>query len=490
MYLEKILELTPKTAEASTVPEPFGKPGGPGLWHHKDMQLPPYIQHVAHELVKSGHDESEAIHMAVGIVKNWARGHSGKGHVHPDVQAAAAKNIAKWEALKAQAHTEHAAKDAKDSKTTNQALEQVVALAKAYEREERGRVEQVGAYDKLKKALTPGTGPSAGETHQTGQKVWLDTVTRPGSPKVNNYDVAHQIGGTIQRLETTRQAHPWQLGGMLNPPIQTLHAAMVAMMEKNYELASQHLSNASAQLQQVNAGDAVDNDVRAHRNAVDDFVKYHPRTEGAYDVMPHRNVAPKKTKFKSHGVRIGPFNFQRGAIRNAASLDETVRLAAEAGRPAGTLQHAPAQTVQAGPPLPPGAKPPKPQDLVKLASDIEADGDDSPHTTAAVKHLRAGAMVLETGDNAGALRMLRSAQTDVAALMRDRQNDARDSMKGIAASGYGGTVPPAELSSMRSEMVRHMGKVGKARQHSARIAKHIDAIRRTRPAGVHGEAPH
>jgi HK97 family phage prohead protease len=69
------------------------------------MQLPAYIQHVAHELIGQGHDESRAVEMAVGIVKNWAAGHDGHGHhVHPDVQAAAAKNIAEWEALKAKAH--------------------------------------------------------------------------------------------------------------------------------------------------------------------------------------------------------------------------------------------------------------------------------------------------------------------------------------------------------------------------------------------------
>jgi HK97 family phage prohead protease len=95
---------TAETGTASTAPEPFGKPSGPGLWHHKGLQLPPYIQHVAHHLVAQGHDESKAIEMAVGIVRNWAEGHDGHGHkVHPDVQAAAAKNIAQWEADKARA---------------------------------------------------------------------------------------------------------------------------------------------------------------------------------------------------------------------------------------------------------------------------------------------------------------------------------------------------------------------------------------------------
>lgn len=105
-YLDKVLALTPQTPEASTVPKPFGSPSGPGLWHHKGMQLPPYIQHVAHALVSSGKSESEAIHMAVGIVKGWAAGHSSHGKVHPDVKAAAGKAIAQWEALKAKAHSE------------------------------------------------------------------------------------------------------------------------------------------------------------------------------------------------------------------------------------------------------------------------------------------------------------------------------------------------------------------------------------------------
>jgi len=93
---------TSHTAEASTVHEPLGRPGGPGLFHHKGLQLPAYIQHVAHHLVAQGHTVSQAIEMAVGIVRNWAHGHDGHGNrVHPDVQAAAVKAMAQWEADKA-----------------------------------------------------------------------------------------------------------------------------------------------------------------------------------------------------------------------------------------------------------------------------------------------------------------------------------------------------------------------------------------------------
>lgn len=99
---------TAETPIASTVHEPFGSPSGPGLFHVKGLELPAYIQHVAHRLVGQGHPRSQAIGMAVGIVRNWAHGHDGHGNnVHPDVQAAAAKAIAEWEAAKAAAHADN-----------------------------------------------------------------------------------------------------------------------------------------------------------------------------------------------------------------------------------------------------------------------------------------------------------------------------------------------------------------------------------------------
>lgn len=138
-FLERVLELTPMTAEASTVPSPIGRPGGPGLWKHKDLELPPYIQHVAKALMRDGHSESDAIHMAVGIVKNWARGHDGHGHhVHTDVRAAASGNVAKWEETRARAHAESAAHhteghDEHDDKVAaSGALDAIVELAQTY----------------------------------------------------------------------------------------------------------------------------------------------------------------------------------------------------------------------------------------------------------------------------------------------------------------------------------------------------------------------
>ena len=102
-----LITRTAETPIASTVHEPFGSPAGPGLFHVKGLQLPAYVQHVAHHLIGQGHPESKAIEMAVGIIRNWAHGHDGHGNaVHPDVQAAAVKAMAEWEAAKATAHAD------------------------------------------------------------------------------------------------------------------------------------------------------------------------------------------------------------------------------------------------------------------------------------------------------------------------------------------------------------------------------------------------
>ncbi len=82
------------SVEKASTPEPVGpKP----LWKKKGWKLPSYIEHIANALIKSGHDESEAVEMAVGIAKKWAR---GGGKVTADTRAAAQKAVAEWELKK------------------------------------------------------------------------------------------------------------------------------------------------------------------------------------------------------------------------------------------------------------------------------------------------------------------------------------------------------------------------------------------------------
>lgn len=110
-----LVKFTPRTPEASTVVQPTVPPGGPGLFHMKGHHLPPYIEHLYPHLVER-YGKHDAYRVAVGVVKKWAAGvnpggwktKSGKGkRTHPDVRAAAAKNVAAWEKERAEAHARH-----------------------------------------------------------------------------------------------------------------------------------------------------------------------------------------------------------------------------------------------------------------------------------------------------------------------------------------------------------------------------------------------
>lgn len=63
--------------------------------------LDPYVRAVARAFMTKGRSESEAIEMAIGVIRNWAE---GKGKVTAATRARAAKALASWNALKAKAH--------------------------------------------------------------------------------------------------------------------------------------------------------------------------------------------------------------------------------------------------------------------------------------------------------------------------------------------------------------------------------------------------
>jgi hypothetical protein len=104
-----------ETPIVSTVHHPLGREG---LWHTpskkvpEKQQLPAYlagrdIQNIAHALMRDqGLDRQTAIKFAVNAVKRWAKGRLGWGRrkVTPEVQQAAARAVAEWEALRASHH--------------------------------------------------------------------------------------------------------------------------------------------------------------------------------------------------------------------------------------------------------------------------------------------------------------------------------------------------------------------------------------------------
>lgn len=67
-------------------------------WVENSGSLPPYIRKLARAIEKDGHSLSEAIAIAIGRVKDWAK---GGGDVDADTQAKAGKALAQWEKLKA-----------------------------------------------------------------------------------------------------------------------------------------------------------------------------------------------------------------------------------------------------------------------------------------------------------------------------------------------------------------------------------------------------
>ena len=70
-------------------------------------QLPAYVQHVALAVEKTGKTKSQAIAIAIGTIKRWAR---GGGNVDANTRAAATKALAEWAAMKSKAHIKSAVK--------------------------------------------------------------------------------------------------------------------------------------------------------------------------------------------------------------------------------------------------------------------------------------------------------------------------------------------------------------------------------------------
>ena len=102
------LEFSKETGRLSVTPAPIGKYG---LWHVKGMQFPPYFQNVRNALIRNGHSVAEASQITWAAIRRWAHSQKTggeKGHVHPEVIAAARKALAGIAADQARAHAQHA----------------------------------------------------------------------------------------------------------------------------------------------------------------------------------------------------------------------------------------------------------------------------------------------------------------------------------------------------------------------------------------------
>jgi hypothetical protein len=102
------LELSAKTPALAVTPAPIGKPNGPGLWHVKGMEFPPYFQNVRNALIRNGHSTADASRITWGAIRRWAR---GGGHVHSEVREAARSALASISGKEARAHAQHDSKE-------------------------------------------------------------------------------------------------------------------------------------------------------------------------------------------------------------------------------------------------------------------------------------------------------------------------------------------------------------------------------------------
>ncbi|AYD86756.1 hypothetical protein SEA_MICRODON_9 [Streptomyces phage Microdon] len=74
--------------------------GTKDLFHTPGAELPGFVREVARALMRNGKSKSQAIQIAIGQIKKWARGGEG---VNADTVAKAQKALAQWEAAKAKA---------------------------------------------------------------------------------------------------------------------------------------------------------------------------------------------------------------------------------------------------------------------------------------------------------------------------------------------------------------------------------------------------
>jgi hypothetical protein len=99
--MEYVVDLSAETGRLAVTPAPYGKPGGPGLYGVAGQKHSDYFEAVVQALMrKRGMDKGRASAIAYGALRRWR---SGKGHVHPEVRAAASGALAE-EASKVHGH--------------------------------------------------------------------------------------------------------------------------------------------------------------------------------------------------------------------------------------------------------------------------------------------------------------------------------------------------------------------------------------------------
>lgn len=104
------LELSKKTPALVATPAPYGKPGGTGLYGVKGNKHSNYFEHVVQALLRHGMSKAKASRIAWAALRKWSAGKTSggeKGHIHPEVRAAAANALRGEASAEARAKRRH-----------------------------------------------------------------------------------------------------------------------------------------------------------------------------------------------------------------------------------------------------------------------------------------------------------------------------------------------------------------------------------------------
>lgn len=428
------------------------------------------------------------------MVKKWAQGvnpggwptKSGKGkRTHPDVQAAAARNIAEWEEKRARAHAQHAKTEAREGKTRkSQALAASdVQLA----------VRNLGS-----------DGPSANDhatslAHEVEEIGWdlsharvhVDTLGRKQDDATREFNAGHadhHLESALTkcaRLFATIRAHYPGEAAALDKLLQTRRAVGLARTAEN-KATTPHLA------------DTVAGNVTHAKVHLDMFRRAGSDEGRSYNLLHvtrHMDEAAEHLAKLIRHVRanypaearaldqVGSLRGELGLARVTAPGAQPWSVPSATGLPAaqyGLYQH-PSQTVSPSPPLPPGAPLPTPAEVRALLTRVPAAGEVS-LTNTVRKFLEAAAGKLERDDPIQALHALRGAQAAIYAAAKSGQADAGSSA--MTANMFA-RVPPAEQSSATVAMRQSVDRASAYRSLGVAVGGLADRIRRRYFHGIY-----
>jgi hypothetical protein len=97
--LAGVIGLSAETGRLAVTPAPYGKPGGPGLYHVKGLKHSDYLENIVHALMRKGMGKGKATAIARGSIRRWMIKSK-----HPEVRAAAGLAEGQEIAAQARAH--------------------------------------------------------------------------------------------------------------------------------------------------------------------------------------------------------------------------------------------------------------------------------------------------------------------------------------------------------------------------------------------------